>query len=142
MDKPTRLHDINSASWYLGISSNAIYMALQKKKLDCVRLKGRVFFEERALDVYRMSRYNRDEETLNGKKIFSEDHGLYSIPTVARILQEKTGEDITAHALYYFIKTRHFPAIKIKNRWVINQDTLSKMIDFFKYRNALKQDYA
>ena len=142
MSKPMRLHDLQSAAQYLDISPNAVYMALTKNKIKHKYIDGRVFFEEKDLDDYYESRYDRDQELFRGKKIFSKENGLFSIPAVADILTEETNSTFTPHSLYYFIRTRQFPAVKIKNRWVINQETLSKMIDFFKYRKAIQRETA
>jgi excisionase family DNA binding protein len=103
-----KMLNIIGAANYLGISRQAIYIAISKNKIRANRVNGKYMISERMLDEYDQNKYIR-RITLNLKD------NEFTPQEVAKKL------NITKSEMYYMLRNRVIKSYRINCAYVVKQ---------------------
>ena len=105
---------VNDASVLLDLSKQAIIIAVQKRKIEGVKISGHWLLDRDSVRNYPNIRYNALYRSRDGYKIYSPIEGRYSV----RMLSKYLG--IKEQAIYYQIKCGRIPFTRIGASIVIH----------------------
>ncbi len=124
---------------YAKIGRAAVYTAIKKGRLNAVKdgYYWKVYRSE--IDRYRLSKYNRDEREINGKKIFCVEEGTFSVPQVARIISDELKIAYSIQRVYHLIRSGQLRASRTGTTIVIKREDLIELIE--KEKGVTRGDY-
>lgn len=109
---------ITEAATINGVSRQAIYIAIKKRKLKAHKDNSRWEITPEDLETYRQEKYSRSHSLFEGKLLFDKSQGLYSVRDVAKKL------NIPVQKVYYSIRAGLMKATQKRSAWVIHEDEI------------------
>ena len=109
---------ITEAARINGVTRQAIYVAIKKKKLKARKETTRWTIHLDDLDHYRNQKYSRSKSTFNGELLYDNNKGYYSINQVAKML------GVPAQKIYYATRIGLLSASRKGAAWVVNVNDL------------------
>jgi len=108
------------AANFLGITPQAIYIAIKKGRLIAHKIGKRIFIAPKDLDDYRFSRYSRKNSTYNGELLYDNEKGFYSVRQVSEMLE------VPDQTIYYATRIGRLSSERKGAAWVIHIDDVRK----------------
>lgn len=139
MEKPDDLLSMPEIIAYAKIGRAAVYTAINKGRLKAVKVGYYWMVSRSEIDRYRMSKYNRDEREINGKKIFSVEEGTFSVSQAAKIISDELKMAYSTQRLYHLIRSGQLRAGRVGATFVIHRDHLIELIE--KEKGVKIEDY-
>jgi len=138
-EKPDDLLSMPEITAYAKIGRAAVYTAIKKGRLTAVKdgYYWKVYRSE--MDRYRLSKYNRDEREINGKKIFCVEQGTFSVHQVSKIVSNELKIAYSVQRIYHLIRSGQLLASKVGSTYVILRDDLIALIE--KEKGVKFEDY-
>jgi excisionase family DNA binding protein len=105
----------------MGVSRQAVYLAIEKKRLKAFKEHTNNFrwlIDEDAIDEYRKTLFSRDLSQFNGEPLYDIRNGVYSVRLAAEYLKIKYS------TLYYYIRKGHIEAKRKGAAWILMKDEL------------------
>ncbi len=109
---------ITEAAKINGVSRQAIYIAIKKRKLKAHKDKSHWEINLKDLEKYRKEKYSRNHSVFEGELIFDKNKGLNSVREVAKKL------NVPTQKIYYSIRTGLIQAIQKRAAWVIHENDI------------------
>lgn len=110
-------------SWaadFLGVTLQAIYIAIKKGRLIAQKIGKRIFITPEDLDEYRFSRYSRRNSRYNGELLYDNENGFYSVRQVSEMLE------VPDQTIYYAARIGKIGSERKGAAWVIHIDDVRK----------------
>jgi len=108
---------ITKAAKLGGVTRQAIYIAIQQKKLKAYKSEsGHWYIYLKDLEEYRQKRYSREKSLYNGELIFNNEKGFFSINQIAQKLE------VPPQKIYYATRIGLLKASRKGSAWVIHID--------------------
>lgn len=100
-----KLMDLQDAGDYARVSWRAIYFAIRRGDLEATKgVSNKWYVTKRAVDDYRMNKYNPDKRRFNDEKIYDIENGYLSVQHVARTLGAMLKRPYDVQHIYYLIR--------------------------------------
>ncbi|WP_108624395.1 helix-turn-helix domain-containing protein [Candidatus Similichlamydia epinepheli] len=115
-----RAVSITEAAKINNVTRQAIYVAIKQKKLRAYKKIARWTIDLDDLAAYRRDRYSRSKSMYNGKLLFDNSKGYYSVGQTARLL------NLSAQRIYYATRVGHLGAERRGSSWVIHIKDIEK----------------
>lgn len=115
-----RAVSITEAAKINNVTRQAIYVAIKQKKLRAYKKVARWTIDLDDLAAYRKDRYSRSKSMHNGKLLFDNSKGYYSVGQTARLL------NLSAQRIYYATRVGHLRAERKGSSWVIHIKDIEK----------------
>lgn len=107
---------ITEAAEINGVTRQAIYVAIKLKKLKATKEQSRWTISLNDLEDYRASKYSRTKSMYDGKLLFDNKAGYYSVNQVAKMLE------VPAQKIYYATRIGLMKAHRKGAAWVIHKN--------------------
>lgn len=133
------LLSMNEITEYARVGRGAIYAAIKKGRLKAKKVGVTWKISREEIDRYRVTKYNRDIRQIDGERIFDVEKGTFSAPQVAKILSEELQIAYSIQRVYHLIRTGQLKSHKRGATFVINRDSLVKLIEL--EREVKNEDY-
>lgn len=108
---------VKEAAKILGLTTQAVFIAMKKGKLVCNRNHGRWKLSLTSVNAYPNIRYNASYKKINGKLVYDRSKGLYSVTQLADIL------NVPPQKIYYLIRRNVIPSQRIGKAYIIKCDS-------------------
>jgi len=117
---PKESVSINESAEILGVTRQAIYVAIREKKLRAKKELSHWVVQKEDLEDYRLNKYSRSRATYKGELLFDNEKGCYSIHQVAKLL------GVRYQTIYYAIRIGMLKAKQKGFAWVIHSPDLEE----------------
>jgi hypothetical protein len=124
---------------YIHLQRAAIYAAMKKGRLKGKKIDGRWKISRRDLDIYRLTKYDRDIRTVNGQKLFCPEKGTFSVNQCAKIVSDELKRDYAMQRVYYLIRTGQLRCHKVGATFIVRREDLIDLIE--KEKRVQREDY-
>jgi len=122
---------IAEAARLSGVTRQAIYVSIKSNRLKATRDGNRWKILVDDLVEYRKTRYSREFSIKNGRRIYQEDSGTFSIAKTAKIL------GVPVQKIYYCTRRGILKAHREGCAWVIDQKDIEEFKEkYLKKRKA------
>lgn len=105
---------VQQACKMLGIEKQALYLALKHKRIAASKVNGHWVIQRYAVEDYKDSRYKHTTRKINGKPVFDNAKGLYSLRQLAELIH------VPYLKIYYQIACKKIPHNRQGASYVIN----------------------
>lgn len=106
----------------LGLTVQAIYQAIGKKNLKCKKIEGIKYTTQEWLEEYRKFLHSKQKHSrYNGKHVFDESRGFYSVQMVADML------GIRKHFVYDMISEGKIQCLRRGNYKIVLKEEFEKV---------------
>lgn len=105
--------NLAQAGKYLGISRQAVRVAIFSKKLEAVKVSNRWAITTIDLDIYKQNKFKREFCKIDGEPLYDKSKGEYSISEAAEIL------GCPKQHLYYAVHTNKIKTSRKRKSWII-----------------------
>lgn len=122
-DTIDKLLTITEAAKAIKVTRQAIYSAINSKRLIAKRQDDRWWISSKDLDLYRHNKYSRSNSRRDGELIFDKQKGFYSTCEVGKILRKN------ANQVYYLIRVGKIKTIREGGNIIIKDTDLKEFID-------------
>jgi excisionase family DNA binding protein len=139
MEKPQELLSMPEIIAYAKIGRAAVYTAIKKGRLTAIKVRGHYKVSRSEIDRYRLSKYNRDEREINGRKLFCVEEGTFSVHQVAKIVSNELKIAYSMQRVYHLIRTGQLRASRVGRTFVVMRDDLIALIE--KEKGVKFEDY-
>lgn len=102
------------------IGKVGLYAAIKKKRLNAIKVKDKLtnhrfkyFFNEKDVEDYFKNRWSRDFSKVDGKNLYDEKEGRYSVKKVAGKLNTNIAR------VYFLIYSGKLKCYRVKGQYVI-----------------------
>ena len=109
---------ITEAARINNVTRQAIYVAIKQKKLKATKDSTRWMIHLDDLAEYRRNKYSREKSVYEGKLLFDNEDGYYSVNQVAKML------NVPAQKIYYATRVGLLNAIRKGAAWVMHIDDI------------------
>lgn len=116
------------ASEYAHVVKQAIIRAIYAKRLKAWKKDSKWFMYRKSIDEYRETKYNRDDKTVDGERIFDAEKGFFSVPQIEKVISHELQRAFSRNRLYRMIYTGELKARKRGNSWVVHKDDAIEII--------------
>jgi excisionase family DNA binding protein len=130
---------MREATQYTKVTRAALYAAMKKGRLKAKKVGFHYKISIQELDRYRMHKYNRDERTVNGERIFDVEKGTFSVHQASKILSEELKKPYSTQRLYHLIRTGQLKAGRYGVTFIIQREDLIELIE--KEKQVKNEDY-
>ena len=120
LEAPKKLVSITEAARINGVTRQAIYVAIKQNKLKARKDSTRWTIDLDDLEEYRQNKYSRTKSTYDGKLLFDNDRGFYSVNQVAKMI------GVPAQKIYYATRIGMLKATRKGAAWVIHSDDVKE----------------
>lgn len=117
------------------VTRQAIYVAIKQNKLRATK-KTRWEIDVKDLEEYRNNKYSRTKSVYEGKLLFDNASGYYSINQVAKML------NVPAQKIYYATRTGMITGTRKGAAWVIHIDAINRYKNEYIARKAAMKQVA
>lgn len=115
-----RLVSITKAAQINNVTRQAIYVAIKQGKLKAIKGATRWMIDLNDLEEYRRQKYSRSKSVFEGKLLFDNTKGFYSINQTAKML------NVPAQKIYYATRVGQMKAIRKGAAWVIHMNDINE----------------
>ena len=113
---------ITDAARIMGISRQALYVAIKNMRLKADKKGCQWFITEEQLSEYRNSRYSRkSSRKLNGDLLYDPEKNEFSIGQVAKMAEVPT------QRIYYLVRTNQLKSTRVGAAHVIHLEDISSI---------------
>lgn len=109
---------IAEAANLYNITRQAIYVAIKLNKLKATKEQSRWTIKVEDLEQYRRERYSRMKSTFDGKPLFDNENGYFSVHQTAKIL------NVPAQKIYYATRKGMLSGTRKGSAWVIHAEDI------------------
>lgn len=129
-----KVASITEAAKMNNVTRQAIYVAIKLKKLRATKESTRWVIELKDLEEYKKNKYSRTKSMFEGKPLFDNKNGFYSINQVAKLL------NVPAQKIYYATRVGLLKAIRKGAAWVISVEDVELYKTGYLNRRYCNQD--
>lgn len=126
--------NVSQSAYILGVSSQAIRVAIKHKKMSAVKQNKRWKISLDQIEEYRRNKYSRKKSMFNGCLLFDKSKGEYSVTEVSELL------NCDAQHIYNACRNNKIKTTKKNKSWVIHVDDLleyAKVMKIGKKKNKV-----
>lgn len=116
----SKVVSITEAARINKVSRQAIYIAIKLNKLKAHKESTRWTINLDDLETYRRQKYSRTKSMFDGKLLFDNNEGYFSVNQVARMLK------VPAQKIYYATRIGYLKAIRKGAAWVIHEEDVKE----------------
>lgn len=121
--KNDELFTISETSKMCNVSRQAVYIAIKKKRLKAQLISRVWIIAKEDIEIYRASRYNRENSKINGEPVFDIVNGYLSVNHISKLF------GLSTQHIYYLLRTGQLHAAKKGSAWVVKFEEVKKIYD-------------
>jgi hypothetical protein len=126
---PDDILTATQASEYAHVVKQAIIRAIYAGRLKAWKSKeSKWLMYRKSIDEYRETKYNRDDKTVDGERIFDAEKGFFSVPQIEKVISHELQRAFSRNRLYRMIYSGELKARKRGNSWVVHKDDAIEII--------------
>lgn len=115
-------YTITKASFYLGVTRQAVYIAIKYKKLKATMINGHWIITLKELEEWNINKYNRNLRISNGMRLFNEKT-TFSVSQAAKLLS------VPEQRIYYLLRTGDLECFLIEKTKVIKLEHINAYLE-------------